>query len=282
MDRKKLISRLGWGLCFLCLLMVIVPTVDIVVDIIARSGKSWTWSLLFTPTQGIAGGLFNAWTGTLALMALLLIMIGPLGILGGLYLAEFGGKRMTGVLRFCSEVLAGVPSIVIGYVSYAVLVVALGWSFSMLAGAIALSIMVIPYVLKSTETALRQVPTTLREGGASLGLPPNLIIRKVLFPIAIPNIISGLVISEAIAMGETAPLIYTAGWSNSLPNLQLIHRPIGYLTYVVWTYINEPYPAAHQLAYSAAALLLLFLLVLIGIGRLISWRAARFTNRYQA
>ncbi len=281
MDWQRVLDELGWGLCALALLLVVAPAVDIVVVIIAQSAQSWSWSLLTTPTQGVAGGLLNAWTGTLMLMALLLVIVGPIGVLGGLYLAEFSEYRLARMLRFFSELLAGVPSIVVGYVIYAVLVVALGWSFSMLAGVIALSIMVVPYVLKSTEAALRQVPTSFREGGAALGLPRHRIIRDILFPLAIPNVMSGLVVAEAIAMGETAPLIYTAGWSNSLPNLQLVHRPIGYLTYVVWTYINEPYPEAHQLAYSAAALLVVFLLILIALGRLISWRATRFTGRFQ-
>ena len=282
MDRKRVLDKLGWGLCILALALVVAPAVDIVVGIIGQSAQAWSWSLLLTPTQGVAGGLLNAWTGTLVLMALLLVVVAPIGVLGGVYLAEFSEHRVALVLRFLSDLLAGVPSIVVGYVIYAVLVVRLGWSFSVLAGVIALSIMVVPYVLKSTEAALRQVPTAFREGGAALGLPRHRIIRQVLFPLALPNVMSGLVVAEAIAMGETAPLIYTAGWSNSLPNLQLIHRPIGYLTYVVWTYINEPYPEAHQLAYSAAALLVVFLLLLITLGRLISWRASRFTDRFQA
>jgi phosphate transport system permease protein len=188
---------------------------------------------------------------------------------------------MAQVLRFGSEVLAGVPSIVVGYVIYLVFVVVLGWSFSALAGAIALTIMVTPYVMKSTEAALRQVPTNLREGGTALGLSHSLTIRRILLPMAMPSIMNGLVVAEAIAMGETAPLLYTAGWSSSLPTLKLIHQPIGYLTYVVWTYINQPSAQAHQLAYSAAALLIVFLLLLIGLGRFIGARAARYTGRFQ-
>lgn len=281
MDRRRILDILMWIFCGLALALVVLPAVDIIVGILARSIGSWSLDLLITPTSGITGGLLNAWTGTLLLMFLLLIMAAPIGVLGGIYLAEFSSNRLAQVLRFGSEVLAGVPSIVIGYVIYIVFVVKFGWSFSALAGVIALTIMVTPYIMKSTEAALRQVPNNLREGGRALGLPPSLTIRKVLLPLALPNIMNGLVVAEAIAMGETAPLIYTAGWSNSLPNLQLIHRPIGYLTYVVWTYINQPFAQAHQLAYSAAAILLVFLLVLIGLGRLIGSRAARFTDRFQ-
>ncbi|MCL4562241.1 MAG: phosphate ABC transporter permease PstA [Chloroflexi bacterium] len=279
--RRRILDIVMWSLFGVALALVVLPAIDIIVGILAQSAGSWSPELLFTPTSGVAGGLLNAWTGTLMLMALLLIMAAPIGVLGGIYLAEFGSQRLAQILRFGSETLAGVPSIIVGYVIYLVFVVKFGWSFSALAGGIALTIMVIPYIMRSTEAALRQVPTNLREGGTALGLPPSLTIRRVLLPMALPNIMTGLVVAEAIAMGETAPLIYTAGWSNSLPTAQLIHQPIGYLTYVVWTYINQPFSQAHQLAYSAAALLLVLLLLLIGLGRLISARASRFNDRFQ-
>jgi len=281
MDFRRIRDILMWGLCALALGLIVLPAVDIVVGIIAQSASSWSWSLIATPTIGTAGGLLNAWTGTLALMALLLVLAGPIGVLAGLYLAEYSDQHTGQILRFFSEVLAGVPSIVVGYVIYLVLVVRLGWSFSSLAGGIALTIMVVPYIMKTTEASLRQVPAAFREGGAALGLPNHTIVRQILFPLATPNIVTGIVVSEAIGMGETAPLLYTAGWSTSLPNLQLVHRPIGYLTYVVWTYINQPDPAAHQLAYSAAAFLVVFLLILIGLGRIISQRALRYATRFQ-
>lgn len=281
MSVRQLKSMLMWVLCSLALALVVVPTVDIVAGVVVQSVGSWSWTLLTTPTQGVAGGLLNGWTGTLALMGFLLVVAGPLGVLGGLYLAEFSSQGVARVLRFWSEILAGVPSIVVGYVSYVAFVVALGWSFSVLAGVIALSIIVLPYIMKSTEAALRQVPSAFREGAAALGLPRHVAIWEVLLPLAAPSIMTGLVVSEAIAMGETAPLIYTAGWSNGLPNLQLVHRPIGYLTYIVWTYINQPYPQAHQLAYSAASMLVIMLVVLILVARLIGRRAARYTGRFQ-
>lgn len=281
MNRNKIVNGVMWALCGIALALVVLPAVDIIVGILLQSVGSWSFSLLTTPTSGEAGGLLNAWTGTLFLMLLLLLLAAPLGVLGGIYLSEYSSQRLAQVLRFGSEVLAGVPSIVVGYVIYLVFVVVLGWSFSALAGVIALTMMVTPYIMKSTEAALRQVPTSLREGGSALGLSRSLTIRRVLLPMAMPSIMNGLVVSEAIAMGETAPLIYTAGWSSSVPSLQLIHQPVGYLTYVVWTYINQPSSAAHQLAYSAAALLILFLLVLIALGRLIGARAARYTGRFQ-
>ncbi len=280
MKKQRIVNTLMWGLSGLALLLVILPAVDIIVDILVKSAGGWSLSLFTTTTAGGANGLLNAWTGTLLLMFLLLLLAAPLGVFGGIYLSEYSSRRLASVLRFISDVLAGVPSIVIGYVIYLSFVVVLGWSFSALAGAIALTIMVTPYIVKGTEASLAQVPTNLREGGVALGLSHILTIRRILLPIALPNILNELVIAEAIAMGETAPLIYTAGWSNSVPTLKLIHQPIGYLTYVVWTYINQPSAQAHQLAYSAAGVLLLFLLVLIGLSRWVGSRSTRFTGRF--
>ncbi len=280
MKRKRIVNILMWGLCGFALLLVVFPALDIIIDILIKSAGGWSLKLFTTTTSGEAGGLLNAWTGTLLLMFLLLVLAAPIGVFGGIYLSEYSSRRFASVLRFISDVLAGVPSIVIGYVIYLSFVIVLGWSFSALAGAIALTIMVTPYIIKGTESALDQVPRNLREGGVALGLSKILTIRRVLLPIALPNILNELVVAEAIAMGETAPLIYTAGWSNSVPTLKLIHQPIGYLTYVVWTYINQPSAAAHQLAYSAAGVLLLFLLILIGLSRWIGARATRFTGRF--
>ena len=281
MDRRRLLDYLMWALCGVALALVILPAVEIIVDIILHSVASWSIRLLTTTTFGEAGGLLNAWTGTLLLMALLFLLAAPIGVLGGIYMAEFSEQRLAQILRFASEVLAGVPSIVIGYVIYLAFVIAFGWSFSMLAGVLALTIMVTPYIMRSTEAALNQVPANLREGGSALGLSHWEIIRKALLPLALPGILNGLVIAEAIGMGETAPLIYTAGWSNSLPTLKLIHQPVGYLTYVVWTYINQPSEQAHQLAYSAAALLLVFLLILIVLSRWVAAHSSRYTSRFQ-
>ncbi len=281
MRRQHAVDIFMWVLCGIALALVILPAVDIILDVLIHSAGSWSLGLLTTTTFGEGGGLLNAWTGTLVLMFLLFLLAAPIGVLGGIYLAEYSSLRGARILRFASEMLAGVPSIVVGYVIYLVFVIVFGWSFSVLAGVLALTIMVTPYIMKSTEAALNQVPSNLREGGSALGLSHSLTIRRILLPIALPGILNGLVVAEAIGMGETAPLIYTAGWSNSLPTLQLIHQPIGYLTYAVWTYINQPSAQAHQLAYSAAALLLIFLLLLIGLSRWVGTRASRYTSRFQ-
>lgn len=279
---RRLRDGVIWGLCFLALACIVVPAVDIIAGIVVQSAPSWSWKLLTTPTQGVAGGLENAVLGTLALALGTLLIAGFTGVFGGIYLAEFSGPRLTPILRFFSEVLAGVPSIVIGYVGYVALVITFKWGFSMLAGMLALSVMVTPYIMKTTEVAFRQIPSTYREAYVALGLPRLIGLRRVLLPPATAGVLTGLVVALAIAMGETAPLIYTAGWTNALPPHQLTHQPIAYLTYVVWTYTNQPFPQAHALANSAALSLVIFLVLLILLSRLIAWQSNRFGARLQA
>jgi phosphate transport system permease protein len=238
--------------------------------------------VLTTNTVGTSGGLENAIIGTLVLMLGVLIVAGGIGILAGLHLAEFArpkrsGKAGFGVLRTASDVLSGFPSIVLGYVGYVALVVGLGWGFSLLPAVMILSIMVIPYIAKSTETALRQVPTSYREGAEALGMSGGYALRKVILKTALPGIVTGLLIALAISGGETAPLIYTAGaQASSTVQFSLIHHAVPYLTYLVFTDFNQPQASAHYLANDAALVLVAMVLFLLVAARLIVRRSQRF------
>ena len=266
-----------WGLCGLALCAIVGPAVWIIVGLLRDSLPLLTPALLTATTAHL--GLQNAILGTVILAIGVLVIAGPIGVGSGVYLAEFAGRRVASVLRFFSEVLAGVPSIVVGYTGYVLLVVQFHWGYSLLAAILALSALVTPYIVKTTEVALRQVPTTLREGAAALGLPVTVSLRKVLLPPALPGVITGLVVALAISTGETAPLLYTAGFSDANPTPNLAHHPIGYLTYIVYTDIQLPQVKFHQLANAAADVTLIFLVVLIIIGRLLSRQSARRTAR---
>ena len=141
------------------------------------------------------------------------------------------------------------------------------------------TVLVLPYIVKTTEVALLQVPSALREASAGMGLTRGRTVRSILLPTAVPGIVSGLIIALAISTGETAPLLFTAGFSNTNPTSQLVHHPVGYLTGVTFNAISQPGAAYHAQAAAAAAVTLIILLVLIFIGRAISGRARRKTAR---
>jgi phosphate transport system permease protein len=264
------------------LLLVIGPALWLVLSVVLKAVAHFKWSVLTTNTVGTSGGLENAIIGTLVLMLGVLIVAGGIGVLAGLHLSEFArpkrsGKAGFGVLRTASDVLSGFPSIVLGYVGYVALVVGLHWGFSLLPAVIILSIMVIPYIAKSTETALRQVPTSYREGAEALGMSGGYALRKVILKTALPGIVTGLLIALAISGGETAPLIYTAGaQASSTVQFSLIHHAVPYLTYLVFTDFNQPQASAHYLANDAALVLVAMVLVLLVSARLIVRRTQRF------
>lgn len=263
-----------WALCFLALAVVVAPSLAMVGTLLQQAGPALSLHLLTATTAN--NGLQNAVLGSLLIMLGVLLVAGPIGVLGGIYLAEFAPIGRAGLLRLGYETLAGVPSIVIGFVGYVLLAQELHWGFSLLSGILALTAIVLPYVVKTTEVALLQVPSTLRDAGMALGLSRLTTLRRALLPPAVPAIASGLVLALAIAVGETAPLLYTLGFSDQDPSLSLFQHPIGYLTYVVYLNATLPTRLEHEVAGAAGLATLLLILALIGVGRLASRRAARF------
>ena len=273
--RRKIVNALFWLACFTDLAVVIAPTLWMLVGVVGRALPVFRFSVLVQDTQGNGGGLRNAIVGTAVLGLGIMLVGGTVSVLAGIYLSEFATGRRQSILRAGYEVLSGVPSIVLGYVGYLALVVYFDWGFSLAAGVLVLSVMSIPYITKATESALAQVPTSYREGAEALGLPVIWTLRKIVLKQAIPGIVTGLLVALALAVSETAPLLYTAGWSNSPPTGQLTQAPVAYLTYPVWTFYNEPSKTAQDLSYDAAFLLIVFLLLLIILGRLITWLSRR-------
>jgi phosphate transport system permease protein len=276
--RRKIVNTLFWVACVCCLAVVVVPTLWMLIEVVGRALPVFRWSVLVDDTRGNGGGLRNAIIGTVVVGIGVLLVGGSVSVLTGIYLSEFAGGRTRSILRGAYEVLSGIPSIVLGYVGYLALVVKFHWGFSLAAGVLTLSVMSIPYIAKATESALSQVPTSYREGAEALGLPLGWTLRRIVLKSATPGIVTGLLVALALAVGETAPMLYTAGWSNSLPTGKLTDSPVGYLTYPIWTFYNLPSKSARDLSYDAAFLLVVFVLLLIILGRLITGFARRHSE----
>jgi len=240
-----------------------------------RGAQSLGLETFVQDTQGIAGGLRNAIVGSLVLCGLATLLAAPIGVSAGIYLSEHADGWPARLSRFLSDVLVGVPSIVLGYFGYITMVLYLGWKFSLLAGAITLAIMMLPYVARTSELALRAVPRGVREAAYGLGGREGQVVLRILLPTARVPIMTGILLALAIALGETAPLLYTAGWSNYLWSGQFTREGVGYLTYVIWSFIGEPYASAHRLAYAAALLITLMVLAINLLARALLWGRRR-------
>jgi len=270
---RRLFSIGGWLVTGFALAMLVLLMIWILAVVLVRGVGALSPELLTTVTQGNGGGLLNAIEGTGVLAVGTLMLAVPLGVGAGIYVSEWHFHRWAHAIRFLADVLVGVPSIVMGYFGYVTMVEGLGWSFSAAAGAIVLSIICLPYICRTTEFALRQVPTDLREAAYAMGAGDGRVILRVCVPVALPGILTGILLALAISVGETAPLLYTAGWSSYLWDGHLTHSPIAYLTYAIFTFINEPFASANALAYAAAFLVTALILVINILSRLIFDRA---------
>ena len=265
--RNRLVGQMWWASSVGALLLVISVLVAIFGFVISRGLPALKPSVLFTVTSGTSGGLANAIVGTFLLVICGVVLVTLIGIGTALWMVEFAAPSHRRAVRFAIDVLAGVPSIVVGYFLYVALVESLGWGFSLLAGAFSLTIIMLPFVVRAADLALSGVPKALREGAIALGARPATVTFSVAIPWAIPGILTGLLVATGIGLGETAPLIYTAGWSSFMPTLAPTHSPVGYLTYVVWTFISMPFADSHALAYAAAALLMIMIFTLNLVSR---------------
>jgi phosphate transport system permease protein len=217
---------------------------------------NWTFFTHLPAPPGVGGGgLANAILGTLAMTFLATLLAVPLGLLGGVYLSEFGqDSRLAANSRFCANVLLGMPSIIIGVFVYTLLVLPRG-KFSGYAGIVALAAIMLPVVTRTAEDMLRLVPNTLRESALALGAPRWKVTLAVLFRAAKSGLITGVLLAVARVSGETAPLLFTA--LNSPYWLSSLGEPTPNLTVTIFNYAMSPYPDWQQMAWGAALLITL-------------------------
>lgn len=229
------------------------------------SGLSLAVFTEMTPPPGSAGGLLNAIVGSI-LMTVIAILIGtPIGMLAGTYLAEYGRhEKVSSVVRFINDILLSAPSIVVGLFIYEVLVVPMG-HFSGIAGAVALSVIVIPVVVRTTEDMLNLVPNQLREAASALGMPRAYVITKVSYTAARAGLITGVLLATARVAGETAPLLFTA-LSNQFWSVNLTST-MANLPVTINNFVNNPDPNWKQLAWTGALLITVTVLTLNIIAR---------------
>ncbi|WP_083250916.1 phosphate ABC transporter permease PstA [Acidihalobacter aeolianus] len=270
--RRRVSGIIGWTLASIAIGIMAFVLLYLLGFVLVRGAQALKLDTFLTDTQGIAGGLRNAIVGSLLISGFGLVIAAPVGISAGVFLSEYGNGWLGRTGRFMSDVLVGVPSIVLGYFGYITMVLYLGWKFSLAAGSLTLAIMMLPYIARTSEMALRQVPLSAREAAYGLGCGEGRVIWSILLPAARGPIITGVLLALAIALGETAPLLYTAGWSNYMWTGQFTHEGVGYLTYVIWSFIGEPYESAHQLAYAAALLITLMVLAINLAARAVFYR----------
>jgi phosphate transport system permease protein len=223
-----------------------------------------------TPPPGDAGGLLNAIYGSVVMTVIAVIVGTPIGVLAGTYMAEYGRfSKLTTVVRFINDILLSAPSIIIGLFVYELMVRPMG-HFSALAGAVALAILVIPVVVRTTEDMLNLVPNALREAGTAIGAPRWVVIKSVAYRAALSGIVTGILLSIARISGETAPLLFTAlnnqFWSSNL------NAPMASLPVTIFQFALSPYEEWQQLAWTGALIITLTVLALSIVARSLTGR----------
>jgi phosphate transport system permease protein len=274
--RRRMTNAVMFSMTLICAISVIGVLFFILGYLFWNGGRYLNWDFftkLPAPVGESGGGMAKAIVGSAKLLLLATLIGAPIGLLGGIYLAEFGGRTFPFVVRYVADLLNGVPSIIVGIFAYTVVVLKVR-HFSAWAGGFALGIMMIPIALRSTEEFLRQVPRNLREGALALGATRSQMILTVVVPAAMRGILSGLMLDIARVAGETAPLLFTSFgnrfWSEGF------NKPTASLPVMIFTYAIGPYEDWHRQAWAAGFVLLAMVLMFNITSRLLmSWRRSR-------
>jgi phosphate transport system permease protein len=280
--KRIIIDRLATIFAIVCVVAAIIPLGSILLEVVKNGASALSLEFLVAPQGSIGsgkGGIGPAIQGTIIVVGLASLIATPVGVLTGMYLSEFAGNGIfPSAVRFLNSVLTGLPSIVIGIVGYVTIVLMLG-SFSVWAGALSLSIIMIPIVVIVTEETLRIVPHSLREAGYALGISKAKITLNIVLMTAKSGVLTGIGLGVARIAGETAPLIMTIlGTSLFFSSLE---GPVDALPLRIWRLASQPYDSAHSFGWGAALILILMVLGM-NVGLRLLARKKGFTVRAEA
>ena len=275
---RKLFGRAMEAFCLLAAVVAMIPLFAFLWQLFAKGAGAISVALftqLPLPPGEVGGGLRNAILGSMMVVGLATVVGIPVGIGAAVYMSEFAKPRFTAALRFCCDVLSGVPSIVMGLLAFQLLVRPLH-HFSAMSGSLALAFSMLPVVVITTQEMLYLVPHSLREAGHALGIPSWRIAASISLRAAAPGILTGAILSISRIAGETAPMLFTA-FGNPYQSLDP-NAPIATLPHTIFTYAISPYDDWHRLAWGAALVLVLGVLGATLLSRFILWRHQRGLN----
>ena len=276
--RRKALSAMVMAFCGASVLLALVPLGFVLFFVVSQGMRSINLAFfthLPLPVGEPGGGMANAIVGSMIVSGLAAAMAVPVGVMSGIYMAEYAGTRLAGLMRFAADTLNGVPSIVIGLFAYVVAVLPFK-QFSALAGGFALGVMMIPIIARTTEELLRLVPQTLREGALALGATRARATFSVVLPAALPGIITGVILALARIAGETAPLLFTA-FNNRYWSTNPL-QPTASLTVQIFTYASSPYEDWHRQAWAGALVLVSIVLICSILARTATRRLERMNT----
>ena len=259
---RLLKSKVIEGIIMLFAFLITLPLIAIIYFVLKTGISKINWHFLThipQPVGEVGGGIVNALAGSFLIVLVATVIAVPIGIFCGIFLSENKNTRIAYYSRLAVDVLQGTPSIVIGIVIYFWIVKPIG-SFSALSGSIALAIMMLPIVTRSTEETLKLLPSSLKEAGLALGLPYQKVILRIILPCGFSGILSGILLAVARIAGETAPLLFTAFGNPYLTGNML--KPMQSLPLLIFNYATSPYQEWHDLAWGASLVLLIWVLLL--------------------
>ncbi len=259
--RRKLVNKVMTVLAYLCAAAAIIPLTWILVYVVIKGLGAWDVEFFAGLPQlfGDGGGVRNGIVGTLVIVGLATLMGVPVGVMAGIYLAEYGNNRFGTVVRFLADTMTGIPSIVVGIFAFGLIVVNTG-GFSAFAGSVALALLMIPVITRTTEEIIRLVPDSIREASLGLGVSRWKTILRVILPTALSGIVTGVLLAVARVAGETAPLILTILGTNFPISANIFDGPSTTLSLQIYQLGAQPSPEVVEVAWGAAMLLVLIVL----------------------